>query len=118
MVSSIASRACISVPASLVTRRAELSSKSNTVAGALSPKIPGRLGVTSPAKMLLKVNVRVYIFLDREVQSSHSDALCFRFESFKRLPDERKKLRPPRTKSRRKMMKNEYFHFPFFFDEN
>ena len=66
MVSSIASRACISVPASLVTRRAELSSKSNTVAGALSPKIHGRLGVTSPVKLLLKVNVRVYSFLDRE----------------------------------------------------
>ena len=66
MVSSIASRACISVPASLVTRRAELSSKSNTVAGALSPKIRWRLGVTSPVKLLLKVNVRVYSFLDRE----------------------------------------------------
>ena len=35
LVSNIASRACISVPASIVTRRAELSSKGNTAAGAL-----------------------------------------------------------------------------------
>ena len=39
--------------------RDRLSSKSNTVAGALSPKIDGRLGVTSPVKLPLKVNVRV-----------------------------------------------------------
>ena len=46
MVYGIASRACISVPASLVTRRAELSSKSNTVAGDLSFNNGGRIGVT------------------------------------------------------------------------
>ena len=66
MVFYIASRACISGPASLVTRRAELSSKSNTVAGALSPMIGGRLGVTSPVKLLLKANIRVHSFLDEE----------------------------------------------------
>ena len=49
-----------------MTRRAELSSKSNTVAGTLSAKIDGCLGVTSPVKLPLKVNVRVYSFLDRE----------------------------------------------------
>ena len=54
MVSRIASRACISVPASLVTRRAELSSKSNTVAAAFSLKIGGHVDVIiSPAKLML-----------------------------------------------------------------
>ena len=60
MVFYIASRACISVPASLVTRRAELSSKSNTVAGALSPKIGQRMGVTSHLKLALEVTIRPY----------------------------------------------------------
>ena len=66
LVVCIAIRVCIFVPASLVTRRAELSSKSNTVAGALSPNLHGRLGITWPVKLLLKVNVRVYSFSDRE----------------------------------------------------
>ena len=55
MVSSIASRACISVPASLVTRRAELSSKSNTVAGDLCANNGGRIDITSHVKFALKV---------------------------------------------------------------
>ena len=70
MVSSIASWACISVPVSLVTRRAELSSKSNTVAGALSPKIDGRVGMTSHVKLALKVTIRPYSELHREDSTS------------------------------------------------
>ena len=53
LVVCIAIRVCILVPASLVTRRAELSSKSNTVAGAFSLKIGGRLDITSRAKFML-----------------------------------------------------------------
>ena len=66
MAFRISSRACISVPASLVTRRGELSSKSNTVAGALSPNLHGRLDGTWPVKLSLKVNIRVHSFLHRE----------------------------------------------------
>ena len=110
MVFYIASRACISVPASLVTRRAELSSKSNTVAGALSPKIEGHLG----GKLALKVKVRAHSFwTEKRVQPSYSDALFFRFKSLQRFPDERKRLIPPRAKSRRKMTKKCTFSFPF-----
>ena len=55
MVFRIASRACISVPASLVTHRAELNSKSNTVAGDLCANNGGRISVTSHVKIVLEV---------------------------------------------------------------
>ena len=70
LVVCIAIRVCILVPASLVTRRAELSSKSNTVAGALSPKIDGRIGVTSHVKFALKLTIRPYSGLHREYSTS------------------------------------------------
>ena len=60
MVFYIASTACISVPASLVTRRAELSSKSNTVAGDLWANNGGRIDITSHVQLALKVTIRPY----------------------------------------------------------
>ena len=59
MVFSIASRACIVVPASLVTRRADLSSKSNTVARDLCANNGGRIDITSHVKLALKVTIRL-----------------------------------------------------------
>ena len=53
LVVCIAFRVCILVPASLVTRRAELSSKSNTVAGDLGANNDGRIDITSHVKLPL-----------------------------------------------------------------
>ena len=58
MVFSFASRACILVPASPVTRRADLSSKSNKVAGDLYANNGGRIDITSHVKLALKVTIR------------------------------------------------------------
>ena len=65
LVVCIGIRVCILVPASLVTRRAELSSKSNTVAGAFSLKISGRVDVTSHAKLMIKQILLTYSYTCR-----------------------------------------------------